>query len=77
MWKLPKENIFTPRVAKRGENKFSGGNVLQLRVEEWQLGDWLVRFSVGASMKAPVYKCFCVLNKTEGVLKQVCECKNG
>ncbi len=71
------KNIFTERTRKRGENLFKGGNVLQVLVEEQPLDNWLVRFTVGASMKTSVYNNYCVLNKSEGVVQQICECKNG
>lgn len=69
--------IFTQRVAKRGSNLFLAGNVLQVMVEEHELDNWWVRFSVGASMKFPTYKCYCILNANNGVVCQICECKNG
>ena len=71
------ERIFTPRLLKRGENLFLGGNVLQYMVQEEELGIWRVRISVGASMKTPIYKCYARLNANEGVVSQICECKNG
>ena len=71
------ERIFTPRLAKRGNNLFLGGNVLQYMVEEEDLGVWRVRISVGASMKTPIYKCYARLDANVGVLRQICECKNG
>jgi hypothetical protein len=44
------KNIFTERTRKRGKNLFKGGNVLQVLVEEQPLDNWLVRFTVGASI---------------------------
>lgn len=74
---LPGSVIFPPRILKRGENLFLGGNVLQFMVEDQGLGVWRVRMSVAASMKFPVYKCYALLSAAQGVEKQICECKNG
>ena len=71
------QGIFTPRVEDRGQNLFSGGNVLQFMVAEEEFETWRVRVNVGASMKAPIYKCYVRLNANEGVIEQACECKNG
>lgn len=68
---------FSPTVVKRGEAKFLGRNVLQVQVKKTPVGQWWVRFSVGASMKAPTYKCYCVLDSNTGLVDQICECKNG
>lgn len=70
-------NIFSPRVLKRGENLFLGGNVLQVRAELEDLDVWRVCFRVGASMKLPIYCCYARLRANEGVLASCCECKNG
>lgn len=70
-------NIFSPRVLKRGENLFQGGNVLQVRAEFEGLDVWRVCFRVGASMKLPIYCCYARLRANEGVLASCCECKNG
>ena len=70
-------NIFSPRVLKRGENLFVGGNVLQVRAELEDLDVWRVCFRVGASMKLPIYCCYARLRANEGVLASCCECKNG
>lgn len=69
--------IFTPRLMKRGENLFLGGNVLQFMVQDEGLDVWRVRISVAASMKFPTYKCFVLLSRDAGLKDQVCECKNG
>ncbi len=69
--------IFLPRLSKRGENLFKGGNVLQFMVQHDGLDVWRVRMSVAALMKFPTYKCFALLSKDEGVKAQACECKNG
>lgn len=74
---VPPFLIFSPRVLKRGENLFLGGNVLQIRAEEEGLGVWRVCFRVGASMKLNVYNCYARLRGNEGVLASCCECKNG
>ncbi len=71
------DSLFQPRLLKRTENLFLGGNVLQFMVQEEALGIWRVRISVGASMKTPVYKCYARLDANEGVVDQICECKNG
>jgi len=68
---------FSSTVAKRGESKFLGGNVLQVQVQKTPTHQWWVRFSVGASMKAPTYKCYCILDSNNGLCDQICECKNG
>ncbi len=68
-------DIFSDRTLKRGENLFLGGNVIQIAVEEENLGVWRVRFNVGASRKFTTYKCYSRLNKDAGVLSCVCECK--
>ncbi len=70
-------DIFSDRNWKRGENLFLGGNVVQIAVEEEDLGIWRVRFNVGASRKYTTYKCFARLNKDAGVLQSACECKAG
>ena len=75
--RLPNVNVCTPRVSVRGEGKFLGGNVLQVMVEPRELEQWWVRFSVGASMKTPTYRCYAILNANVGLADQVCECKNG
>ena len=74
---LPGNVIFPPRILKRGENLFKGGNVLQLMVQDLGHGEWCIRFCVAASMKFPMYKCFAVLSADHGINKQICECKNG
>jgi hypothetical protein len=71
------ERIFTPRLEQRGINLFLGGNVLQYMLDEEDLDVWRVRVSVGASMKPPTYKCYTRLNANQGVIQQICECKNG
>lgn len=68
---------FSPTVVKRGEAKFLGRNVLQVQVKKTPVGQWWVRLSVGASMKAPTYKCYCILDSNKGLVDQICECKNG
>src|SRR3990167_10063375 len=70
-------DIFSDTNLKRGENLFLGGNVVQIAVQEEQLGIWRVRFNVGASRKFTTYKCYARLNKDAGVLASVCECKAG
>jgi len=72
-----RDAIFSSRVAKRGINLFLGGNVLQIMVERHELDNWWIRFSVGASIKFPTYKCYCILNHVTGVVNVVCECKGG
>jgi hypothetical protein len=74
---LPGAVIFPPRLLKRGENLFKSGNVVQFMVQDEGLGVWRIRFSVAASMKFPVYKCYAILNAEHGVQKSFCECKNG
>lgn len=74
---LPGGVKFSPSVMKRGEAKFLGGNVLQVQVQKTPADQWWVRFSVGASMKAPTYKCYCILDANTGLIDQICECKNG
>ncbi len=69
--------IFPPRILKRGENLFKGGNVVQFMLHDEGLGRWRIRFSVAASMKFPVYKCYAILSADSGVERQICECKNG
>ncbi len=69
--------IFPPRILKRGQNLFIGGYVLQFMVQEVEHEQWRIRISVAASMKFPVYKCYAILNKDDGVVEQICECKNG
>jgi hypothetical protein len=46
-------------------------------LDEEDLDVWRVRVSVGASMKPPTYKCYTRLNANQGVMEQICECKNG
>jgi hypothetical protein len=75
--RIGSENVFSERVVKRGDAKFLGGNVLQFQVQQQLLDQWWVRASVGASMKAPVYKCYFVLDRNKGVTASCCECKNG
>lgn len=72
-----KEICFTNRVRARGKNLLEGCNVLQIQVQDEGDGLFTLRFSVGASMKAPVYNCFAQVKKTQGVMRQACECKNG
>lgn len=72
-----RDQIFTGRVAKRGLNLWEAGNVLQIMVERHELDNWWIRFSVGASIKFPTYKCYCVLNHISGLVKFICECKGG
>jgi hypothetical protein len=70
-------DIFTPRALQRAKNLWVAGNVLQIRVQECALGVWRVCFVVGASMKFQRYNCYADLSSNDGVVRQVCECKNG
>lgn len=72
-----KEICFTNRVLARGKSLLEGCNVLQIQVQNELDGLFTLRFSVGASMKAPVYNCYVQVKKTQGVIRQACECKNG
>jgi len=50
-----RDQIFSSRQEKRGRNLVQGANVLQLRVHERQEGVWLIRGTVGASMRGCSY----------------------
>jgi len=71
------DNSFGPRLVKRGENLFNGGNVLQIRVPPEDNDVWRVKFKVAASMKATVYETWIELQKGVGVVQQICMCKAG
>lgn len=69
--------IFSQRVLKRGENLFSGGNVVQISSQV--LNNDVVRFQarVYASMKIPCYTTFFEVQKGDGIIRSTCSCKNG
>lgn len=73
----PEIRIFSQRVLKRGENLFSGGNVVQIASQ--LLANDVIRFQarVYASMKIPCYTTFFEVQKGDGVIRSVCSCKNG
>lgn len=72
-----REQLFSSRTKKRGENLFLGGIVLQVALQQEPNDQWIARFNVGASMKNPVYKCWVKLQKGRGFVQSACECKNG
>lgn len=70
-------SIFSPRVLKRGSNLYLGGNVAQISCKLMENDVFRVQSHVYASMKAVCYTVFADLQKGKGVLRAVCDCKNG
>lgn len=69
--------IFSQRVLKRGSNLYLGGNVAQISCKLMENDVFRVQARVYASMKAVCYTIFTDLQRGEGVLRAVCDCKNG
>jgi hypothetical protein len=70
-------SIFSQRVLKRGSNLYLGGNVAQISSKAMENDVFRFQARVYASMKAVCYTTFADLQKGEGVLCSVCDCKNG
>lgn len=72
-----RDQIFSGRQEKRGRNLVEGANILQLRVHERRDGIWLVRATVGASMRGCSYDLCMELTQGTDDFWGRCECKSG
>ena len=77
LWDGSKEQVFTDRVEKRGDNLVKGGNVLQLSTHRVIDRVWMVRAFVGAAMKGVIYKSFVKITIGSNLFDCTCECMAG
>lgn len=72
-----RNQIFSNRQEMRGRNLVQGANILQIRVHERREGVWLVRGTVGASMRGCSYVSCAELTHGTNDFWVRCECKSG
>lgn len=72
-----KECVFFPTVGKRGENLHKGAYVLQLRVQEEELGVWTVKYIVGASYSYETHVGYFQMSRDNAVISSICDCYAG
>jgi len=71
------DQMFSTRNEKRGDNLFNGGNVLQVGAHCVGEREWVVRFNVGAHMKAFSYNCYLKMTVGSNIFASTCECVGG
>jgi hypothetical protein len=71
------EGVFYPTVRKRGENLYKGAYVLQLRVQEELMGEWTVKYVVGASYSYETHKGYFRMSRDNAVKVSICDCYSG
>jgi hypothetical protein len=71
------EGVFYPTVRKRGENLYKGAYVLQLRVQEELMGEWTVKYVVGASYSYETHKGYFQMSRDNAVKASICDCYSG
>ena len=72
-----KECVFFPTVRKRGYNLYNGAYVLQLRVQDEGLGQWTVKYHVGASYSYEVHVGYFRIAQKNAVIASICDCYSG
>lgn len=72
-----KDQMFSSRIEKRGDNLLKGGNVLQVGAHHLGLQQWIVQFKVGAQMKGVDYNCYLRLQVGTKNFDTACECTGG
>lgn len=72
-----KECVFFPTVRKRGYNLYNGAYVLQLRVQNENLGVWTVKYHVGASYSYEVHVGYFQMSRDNAVIASICDCYSG
>ena len=71
------DSVFFPTVGKRGTNLYNGAYVLQLRVQQEEMGVWTVKFVVGASYSYELHTGYFQMTQDNAVAAQICECYSG
>ena len=71
------ESVFFPTVSKRGRNLFDGAYVLQLRVQKKPLGEWALKWLVGASYSVETHEGYAWFNKDNIGKLVICDCIGG
>ena len=77
LWDGSKEQVFSNRVEKRGDNLVKGGNVLQLSTHQVVDHVWMVCAAVGAVMKGVIYKSYVKITIGSNLFDCACECMAG
>ena len=72
-----KEGVFFPTVRKRGKNLYRGAYVLQLRLQEEELGVWTVKYLVGASYSYETHTGYFRISVDTAVIESICDCFSG
>jgi hypothetical protein len=71
------DGVFFPTVRKRGTNLYNGAFVLQLKVQNEDLGLWTVKYVVGASYSYETHVGYFQISRDNAVHASICDCFSG
>ena len=71
------DGVFFPTVRERGKNLYDGAYVLQLKVQNEDLGVWTVKYLVGASYSYETHVGYFQISRENAVCRSICDCFSG